>query len=162
MRALILLTTLLLFSTIAFAQKGTIEGKITDAHNGLPLSGVSVVDKNTGKGVISNSDGRYIIHTVGKTISLIFSYDGVTQQVDEIEIEDGKVTTQNLVITPKTKTEEVVVVRASSNARKESAAALLSFQKNTNTVASVISSETIKRSPDKNTGEVLKRIPGAS
>ena len=38
----------------------------------------------------------------------------------------------------------------------------ITFQKNTNTVASVISAESIRRSPDKNTGEVLKRTPGAS
>ncbi|HEX6172136.1 MAG TPA: TonB-dependent receptor [Chitinophagaceae bacterium] len=38
----------------------------------------------------------------------------------------------------------------------------MSFQKNTNTVASVISAEAIRRSPDKNTGDVLKRIPGTS
>ncbi|HAI83454.1 MAG TPA: hypothetical protein DCL43_07290, partial [Chitinophagaceae bacterium] len=35
-------------------------------------------------------------------------------------------------------------------------------QKNTNTVAAVVSAEAIRRSPDRNTGEVLKRTPGAS
>jgi outer membrane receptor protein involved in Fe transport len=40
--------------------------------------------------------------------------------------------------------------------------ALIAFQKNTNTVASVISAESIKRSPDRNTAEILKRTPGAS
>jgi outer membrane receptor protein involved in Fe transport len=55
-----------------------------------------------------------------------------------------------------------VVVKTTFSARKETAAALIQFQKNTNTVASVISSEAIRRSPDKNTGEVLKRLPGTS
>jgi TonB-dependent receptor len=55
------------------------------------------------------------------------------------------------------------VVKASrSTARKESIASLIAFQKNTNTVASVISAEAIRRSPDKNTGEALKRVPGTS
>lgn len=54
-----------------------------------------------------------------------------------------------------------MVVRATS-AKKESVNALISFQRTTNTVASVISAEAIRRSPDKNTGEVLKRTPGAS
>jgi outer membrane receptor protein involved in Fe transport len=57
---------------------------------------------------------------------------------------------------------EGVVVKTTFSARKETAAALIQFQKNTNTVASVISSEAIRRSPDKNTGEVLKRLPGTS
>lgn len=162
MRSLLLLAAVLFFNTALFAQKGKVEGKVTDANTGLALSGVSVVESTSGKGVATGTDGRYVIDVTGKTISLVFSYNGVTQQVDGIEITEGKVTTQDLAITPKTKTEEAVVVRSASTARKESAAALIAFQKNTNTVASVISSEAIKRSPDRNTGEVLKRIPGAS
>lgn len=162
MRRIFLLVAVLLFNTALFAQTGKVEGKVTDANTGLPLNGVSVVESASGKGVTTNTEGRYVINVTGKTISLIFSYNGVTQQVDGIEIADGKVATQDLAITPKTKTEEGVVVRATSNARKETAAAIISFQKNTNTVASVISAESIKRSPDRNTGEVLKRLPGAS
>jgi len=162
MRRLFLLTLILLGSIALFAQKGKIEGKVTDANTGQILVGVSVIDKATGKGTATTADGRYILNVEGKMASLVFSYNGVTQQVDGIEIQEGKVTTQDLAIVPKTKTEEAVVVRATSNARKETAAAIISFQKNTNTVASVISAESIKRSPDRNTGEVLKRLPGAS
>ena len=60
----------------------------------------------------------------------------------------------------KTKTESEVLIKGS--ARREKTIALISYQKNTNTIAQVISAETIKRSPDKNTGEILKRIPGTS
>ena len=56
----------------------------------------------------------------------------------------------------------VTVTANRSSLRKESVNSLIQFQKNTNTVASVISAEAIRRSPDRNTGEVLKRIPGAS
>ena len=162
MRSLFILAAALFFSTALFAQTGKIEGKVTDANTGLALNGVSVVEQSSGKGVTTDTEGRYVINVTGKTISLVFSYNGVTQQIDGIEITDGKVATQDLAITPKTKTEEGIVVRATSTARKETAAAIISFQKNTNTVASVISAETIRRSPDKNTGEVLKRLPGAS
>ncbi len=162
MRRFFLLLLLLLAHTITFAQSGKIEGKVTDANTGLALAGVSVVEKSSGKGVTTNTDGRYIISVSGKFISLIFSYNGVTQQVDDIETKQGAVVTQDVTITPKAKTEDGVVVRATSNARKETAAAIISFQKNTNTVASVISAESIKRSPDRNTGEVIKRLPGAS
>ncbi|RYZ95540.1 MAG: hypothetical protein EOP47_25645, partial [Sphingobacteriaceae bacterium] len=135
MRRLFLLAVVLLFSTVLFAQSGKIEGKVTDANTGLALTGVSVVEKSSGKGVTTNTEGRYIINVTGKTISLVFSYNGVTQQIDGIEITEAAVATQDLAITPKTKTEEGVVVRATSNARKETAAAIISFQKNTNTVA---------------------------
>ncbi|MFI5129346.1 MAG: TonB-dependent receptor domain-containing protein, partial [Chitinophagales bacterium] len=76
---------------------------------------------------------------------------------------DGQVNELNIVLETETKNLEGVVVKAqASTARKETTASLISFQKNTNTIASVISAESIRRSPDKNTGEVLKRTPGAS
>jgi hypothetical protein len=56
----------------------------------------------------------------------------------------------------------VVVTSSRASARRESTASLIAYQKNTNTVASVISAEAIRRSPDKHTGDVLKRVPGTS
>ena len=139
------------------------EGKVTDAQTGRPLTGVSVMIKSTNRGTSTDLEGRYTLNfSITSKISLVFSYNGVTQQVDDIEIKSGTLTTQDLSLTQKGKTEEAVIVRTTSTARKETAASLITFQKNTNTVASVISAEAIRRSPDRNTGEVLKRTPGAS
>lgn len=163
MRSAILLSFFLSFSTLLFAQKGKIEGKVTDAISGEVLTGVSVILKNNNKGTATDITGRYIINVEGiSKATLVFSYNGVTQEVSDIEIKDGKVTIQDLALTQREKTEDAVVVRATSTARKESAASLITFQKNTNTVASVISAEAIRRSPDRNTGEILKRTPGTS
>lgn len=151
-----------ILSINSFAQKGKIEGKVTDDKSGLALSGVSVLVKGTQKGVATDLNGGYVINVdAGAKISLVFSYDGVTKEVGDIEVTDGKVTVQDVLLERKAKTGEAVVVRSVS-AKRETAAALISFQKNTNTVASVISAESIRRSPDRNTGEVLKRTPGAS
>src|SRR4029079_14953181 len=59
---------------------------------------------------------------------------------------------------------EGVTVKSSarSSARGETISAMISFQKNTSSVAQVVSAEAIRRSPDRNTGEVLKRVPGTS
>jgi len=163
MRLLILLTAFLTMGFTSFAQKAKIEGKVTDAKTGQPLTGVSVINKANNFGTSTDVEGRYSLNVDGAAkISLVFTYNGVTQQVDDIEIKDGKVTVQDLSLTQREKSEEAVIVRAASTARKETAASLITFQKNTNTVASVISAESIRRSPDKNTGDVLKRTPGAS
>jgi len=163
MRLLSLLVVLFTLSFTASAQKGKIEGKITDTKTGLPLTGVSVIVKNTNQGVATDVEGRYVINAdAGSKTTLVFSYNGVTKEVEDIEVTSGKVTVQDVAMEVKAKTSDAIVVKSTTNARKESAAALIAFQKNTNTVASVISSEAIRRSPDKNTGEVLKRIPGAS
>ncbi|MFC4263255.1 TonB-dependent receptor domain-containing protein [Ferruginibacter yonginensis] len=163
MKSFILFLAFTTISLLSFAQKGKVEGKVTDSKTGQPLTGVSVIVKSTGKGVATDVEGRFTLNVEGaKKVSLVFSFNGVTQQIDEVEIIDGKVTTQNLSLTQREKTEDAVIVRTPSTARRETAASLITFQKNTNTVASVISAESIKRSPDRNTGEILKRTPGTS
>ena len=164
MRSLILSLLFLVTSLITIAQNGKIEGKITDAKTGLPLTGVSVSIKNSTKGTSSDLEGRYILNVTGLTgkITLVFSYGGSVKDVEDIEVSEAKVTTQDVSLEVKAKTGDAFIVRSSTNARKETAASLITFQKTTNTVASVISAEAIKRSPDRNTGEVLKRTPGAS
>ncbi len=162
MRQFLLLLSFIFITSAAIAQT-KITGKVTDSETGAPLAGVSVIDKNTDRGTATDIEGRYTltITAPGKT-SLVFSYNGVTQQVDEVITTANQITYQNLALVQRTKTEDAVVIRSTSTARKETAASLIAFQKNTNTVAQVISAETIRRSPDKNTGEVLRRVPGAS
>lgn len=163
MRSFIFLSVFILFSFSSLAQSVKVEGKVTDSKTGQPLAGVSVIEKNTQKGTATDIDGHYIL-TVDNSakVSLIFSYNGVTQQVDDVQLSAGKIAYQNLSLQQREKTEDAVVVRSASTSKKVTAASLIAFQKNTNTVAQVISAEAIRRSPDKNTGEVLKRVPGIS
>jgi CarboxypepD_reg-like domain/TonB-dependent Receptor Plug Domain len=156
----------LAFITISFtslAQKGKIEGKVTDAKTGNPVSGVSVVIKETGKGIATNLEGRFplTIETGKKYILTITSTNYEGKEITEVETGADGIAHLDIALTAKSKTEEGVVVR-SSTAKKETTNALIAFQKTTNTVASVISAEAIRRSPDRNTGEVLKRLPGTS
>ncbi len=163
MKSLLLIATFLLSISVSFAQKGKIEGKITDSKTGTALAGVSVLIKETNKGIATSLDGSFVLNAEpGKKYTLIISatnYQG--KEVTEVETGSDGIAHIDITLDLKAKTEEEVTVRASS-AKKESVNALISFQKNTNTVASVISAEAIRRSPDKNTGEVLKRTPGAS
>ncbi len=162
MRFLLIVTSFFL-SISAIAQKGRMEGKITDSKTGSPLAGISVIIKETGNGVATDVSGRFSFNIeIGKKYTLkISATNYVGKEVNEIETGADGIAHVDLVLDLKSKTGEEVVVRSSS-VRKETVNALLGFQKNTNTVASVISSEAIRRSPDKNTGEILKRTPGAS
>ena len=49
-------------------------------------------------------------------------------------------------------------VTVKTTARRESAAALYSVQKNASAISDAISAEVIKKSPDRNTSEVLRRV----
>ena len=153
----------LLITFISFAQKGKIEGKVTDSKTGNPISGISVIVKETGKGSPTDVEGRFILNAEpGKKYTLILSstnYEG--KEINEVVTGADGIAHIDVALDSKSKTGQEIVV-TSSSAKKETVNALISFQKNTNTVASVISAESIRRSPDKNTGEVLKRTPGAS
>ncbi len=162
MKFLILLFAFLSFSFSILAQTGKIEGKVTDAKNGTALSGVSISIDGTKTITSTNIEGYFVITVdAGKKISIHLTSVGYQpKEITEVETSTGQIAHIEIVLNKETKTEEAVVVRASS--RKESAAALITYQRNAPVVAQVISAEAIRRSPDKNTGEVLKRVPGAS
>ena len=163
MRFLALIAIFFTLSYGSFAQKGKIEGKITDSKSGSPIAGISVINKASGKGIATDLEGRFILNAeIGKKYILVISSTNYeTKEVTEVELGADGIAHLDISLSAKMSTGDAVVVRSSS-AKKETVNAMISFQKNTNTVASVISAEAIRRSPDKNTGEVLKRTPGAS
>lgn len=163
---IILLVSLFSFS-YTFAQRAKISGKVTNNRNEA-LVGVTVKLGGSGKATaVTNVEGRYIISVeLGKKYELTFSYVGYTEKtVDGIVVNkvNGEEQIDILLEESKKNSSEVTVkASAKSGAKGETVNAMIAYQKNTNTVATVVSSEAIKRTPDRNTGEVLKRTPGAS
>lgn len=161
----ILLTISLSLAT--FAQKSRVSGKVTNQKN-EPLVGVSIEISGAASGMLrSDVEGRFSIAAeLGKKYTLTFSYVGYQKKViEEVSAADYSDLSLDVVLDLNVKSLGNVTVTSSANrstAKGETVNALIAFQKNTNTVASVISGEAIRRSPDKNTGEVLKRTPGAS
>ncbi len=153
---------ILLFSLASLAQKGKIEGKVTDSKTGNKLSGVSISINGEKTLAASNTDGYFVITvTAGKKHTISLSSVGYsTKEVADVEVAENQVFNMEVQLESASKTETDIIIKTTS--RKESIAALISYQKNTPVVAQVISAEAIRRSPDKNTGEVLKRVPGTS
>ncbi|MGI8583551.1 MAG: carboxypeptidase-like regulatory domain-containing protein [Chitinophagaceae bacterium] len=154
-----LCSALLFFNT--FSQTGKIEGKVTDSKTGTALSGVSVTTSVSVKGTATDVDGRFVITlNAGKYTIRLTSVGYQIKEIEEVEITPGTVVNLDVLMESAAKTETEVVVKTSR--RLESTAALISYQKNANTVSQFVSAESIRRSPDKNTGEVLKRVSGTS
>ena len=166
MKRLLLLICFVGFAIISQAQKAKIIGKITSVKNEA-LIGVSLTLKSD-KTQVAKTDieGRYSFTIdVAKAYTLDLTYVGYKNKT----VNDIKATVVGEEIVLDVLLEEAnskladVVVSANRSANKGATDnALIAFQKNTNTVASVISAESIKRSPDRNTAEILKRTPGAS
>ncbi len=166
LKSIIARTTTLTFFIFLFfftnAQKGTLSGKILNQRN-EPVIGASVIVMNAAGGTSSATDGSFILNMEArKKYSLIISSVGyATKEVSEIEIKTNQVTNLNILLEESVKNKlEAVIVK--SSARKESINALIHYQKNTSAVAQVVSAEAIRKSPDKNTGDVLKRVSGIS
>ena len=156
----------LLFNVISaaiFAQTGKIVGKVSDSQTGETLIGVSVKIAGTAKGVGTDVDGKYVLGglSTGK-YTLEISYLGyTTKKITDVEVKTDNVTTLNVVLQGATsQTLKQIVI--SGSYKQESVNSLLLQQKNSVSISDGISSEVIKKSPDKNTGEVLRRVSGAS
>lgn len=152
------------FFSLAQAQSLKLTGKIINEKN-EPLPGVSVQIKDGG-GTTTDVEGRFSLTlTPGTKYEITFTAVGYDSKViSEVEAIKGEANELNIVLQVKATTGENVVLNATrrSTARMETVNSIIAFQRNTNTVASVVSAESIRRSPDKNTGEVIKRTPGAS
>lgn len=75
----------LMVSTISYAQEVSLSGSVTDSSTGEPLPGVTIVEKETTNGTITNFDGNYTIR-ISKGALIQFSYVGyrtIEQQVGE-------------------------------------------------------------------------------
>ena len=165
MNRIFIILTFFFLPFIAIAQINKIEGKITDAKNGAALSGVSVIIKESGKGISTDVDGRFILNAeAGKKYTLVLSSTNYeSKEISEVETGSDGIAHIDIVLNLKAKTGEEIVVRTSTTtARKENTNALLSFQKNNSALSSGLAADFIRRTPDKNTGEVLRRVSGAS
>ncbi len=162
MRNIITLFLFTLISFEGFSQHGKIDGKITDSKTGQPLSGVSVLVIGNDKGVITDQDGHYNITIASATPKSIkiSSVGYKTKLIENVEVAANTLINLDVILETAAKTEEEIIIKTTR--RQETTAALIAYQKNTNTVAQVVSAESIKRSPDKNTSEILKRVPGIS
>jgi TonB-dependent receptor len=151
-----------IISAAVFAQTGKISGKVSDKKTGETLIGVTVKIKGTTKGMATDVDGKYSLTglATGKYI-LVFQYVGYNgKEISGVEVTSGKNTIFDVILDEAGQKLNEVVIQGSF--KKESINALYAQQKNSAVISDGVSSEIIKRSPDKNTSDVLKRVSGAT
>lgn len=101
----VILAVLLLLAVQAWAQV-RITGKVTSADDGIGLPGVSILEKGTSNGTVTDSDGNYTI-SVSENAVLVFSFVGFASQ----EVSVSGRTMVNIVLNPDiTALDEIVVV----------------------------------------------------
>ncbi|MFA9212776.1 MAG: TonB-dependent receptor domain-containing protein [Candidatus Methylacidiphilales bacterium] len=160
--SILLILTLISFSSFSYAQNGKISGKIFDNKNGEVLIGAKVVIEGTITAASSDYEGKFTLANVAPgTYNLVISYLGYSKKIiSNVEVKKGEVTNVSISMVESVKGFGDVVIRG--EVKKESANALLIQQKNATTISDGVSIETIRKTPDRNTSDVLKRVSGAT
>ena len=139
------LVALLLFgvSLVSAQQNLSVSGVVTDAGDGSPLVGVSVLVKGSSTGTITDMNGKYTLKAAqGST--LVFSYIGMESQQAAV-----KSNTVNVKLTSDSKMlNEVVAVGYGSSRKKDISGS----------VASVNREEMMRKSPT----NILEGLKGAA
>lgn len=165
MKKIIFSSLFLVFALLSgFAQTGAISGKVVDALTGEELFGatIRIKDSNPVVGVSSGFSGEYQITNLKPgTYTVVFSFVSyTTTEITDVVVTDGGITTVNVSLSEKV--EEVTGVVVTASFKKNTTNALLIKQKNSLSIGDGISAEVIRQSPASNSGDVIKKVSGAS
>ncbi|MBX7043364.1 MAG: TonB-dependent receptor [Ignavibacteria bacterium] len=154
------LTFLFLLSNVSSAQ--SIVGKILDATTSDPLIGATVKVSGIAAGAITDIDGNFVIEDLqpGK-YGLEISYIGyLSKTIKDIVVVSGEATRVDISLSVEgVVTEEISIEADPTLANEES---LLIEQKNSDVIQDGISEQQIKRAPDANASDVVKRVTGVN
>jgi len=102
------LLSVCLLCLFGHAQSITINGIIQDAATSAPLANVSILEKGTGNGATSKTDGSFSISTTNKSAIIVVSATGYNTQ--EVELRSTR--QLNISLVPNTKLLNDVVITA--------------------------------------------------
>ncbi len=164
MKRVYYLIILITLSQIVFAQTGKITGKVISASSGQPLAGatLTLMEKTRTKAADQNGIFSFAKLEAGN-YSIKCSYAGYDAKIiEEIIVKDNDNT--DISISLEVRASDVVVVTAPKRLKAAGATveSLLIAQKNSASVSDGITAESIKKTPDKSSSDVIKRVSGAS
>ena len=130
-RILLTVSALLGLVLLSFSQTEKLSGKVLNSKN-EPIVGASLKFEGSNAGTISGVDGEFTLSlSVGKKYTLIITSVGYeSKTIADVEVTAGHVNELQIVLVESAKNVlGGVTVTATSSARKETAAALIQFQK---------------------------------
>lgn len=149
------------FSNV-YAQTSSIKGTVYDKTTGETLPGASVTIPGTSKGAATDLDGKFSIDNVEPgtyRVEVRFVSFNI-KAVNDVVVVTGKPTVISVSLEPAST--EIGTVVFEVKARSESIAAMDNIKKNNIQMSDGISGDVIRKTPDRNSGDVIKRVSGAS
>ncbi len=147
----------------AYAQTGKINGKVIDAKTGETLPGASVLIEGTTQGAATDLDGNYSIsHLQAGTYTLICRYVSYAdKKIANVLVKENEVTQVNISLQEPVG-DTLVTVEITATYNHEGQIFADNLRKKEASVSDVLSSDIIKKTPDRTAGDAVKRITGAS
>ncbi len=153
--------TILVLTTFIGAAQSSITGKIFEKETNEPLIGASVIIKETLTGSTTDFDGNFVIENVQKgTYNLSCTYIGYREMKATITV-DGT-TNQEISFPLELDSKVLEGVLIVGKADRQSVTAISMLQQRNASMLSGISTEDFKKSPDRTSGDILKRVSGTS
>lgn len=153
-------------SPLLAASLGKLQGKVVATDTGEPIgyADVLLVPADTTMkrvGGLTNADGTFLLEAPpGRYTLQIRAMSYTKKRIEGILLGPGQLVPFNTALAPEAIQQEEVVVEAKAIQNNETA--LLSARKKAATVGDAVSAEQVRKSPDKDAAEVLRRVTGLS
>lgn len=163
---LALVLTFAAAAAVHAAPAGRIQGKIVSTDTGEPIgfADVLLIPADTTMrrvGGFTNADGTFLLEAAPGRYRLQIRAISYTRKIVEgIVLEAGGLLPFNTALASEAIQQDEIVVEA--KARQNTEASLLSARKKSASVGDAISAEQVRKSPDKDAAEVLRRVTGLS
>ncbi len=156
-KGIVIAVLLLIMPAISFA--GIVKGRIIEQGTNEPLTGAAIVTDD-GQGTTADLDGNYSLTVKNGTYTLTVRFIGFKTIVKE----NVKVTKEEVVLDFVLEPDNTTLgeVMVSTTARHNTDAATTRQQQEAHVTMTGVSEQHIKRTQDKDAGEVIRRIPGVS
>jgi outer membrane receptor protein involved in Fe transport len=151
---------------VAAAPTAKLQGKLVGTDNGEPIGFADVLlipaDTTLRRvGGLTNADGTFLLEAGPGLYTLQFrALSYATKRIEGIRLKAGELLPFDTGLTPEAIQQEEVIVEA--RARQNTESALLNARKRAPSVSDAVSAELVRRSPDKDAAEVLRRVTGLS
>ncbi len=149
-----------LFTSFLFAQTGTISGKIIYKGNAEGLIGAAVMIEKTTTGVVTDVEGNFVLTVAPGDYNLLISFISYETAKVAVSVKANQVATVSLALEESKATLGEVII--TTTAIRSTSTAMLLERKKAVGISDGISADLIKKTPDRTTSDVLKRITGAS
>jgi outer membrane receptor protein involved in Fe transport len=148
------------------ATTGKIQGRIIASDTGEPIgfADVALVPADSAMrrvGGFTNADGSFLLEALpGRYALQIRALSYAHKRIEGIVIEAGRLVPLSTALAPEAIQQEEVVVEG--KARMNSELSMLAARKKAAALSDAVSAEQVRKSPDKDAAEVLRRVTGLS